>query len=115
MNLPSGFTKMIKGRRNTWSPLRDTMEILVHWAGVTQSPYASMTWLCCEHDFPTAILVIWICCFLSMLCGAHTMDMMEKGPDILHPKSPSSVSRHLPLLLSFPQREERAGWSSPDV
>ncbi|KAG8134013.1 hypothetical protein E2320_011751 [Naja naja] len=32
---------------------------------------------------------------------------MEKGPAILHPKSPSSVSRHLPLPLSFPQREER--------
>uniref|UniRef100_A0A2D4LWX5 Uncharacterized protein n=1 Tax=Micrurus spixii TaxID=129469 RepID=A0A2D4LWX5_9SAUR len=43
-----------------------------HWAGVTQSPYASMTWLCCEQDFPTGNLVIWIYCFLSMLCGVHT-------------------------------------------
>ncbi|KAG8147595.1 hypothetical protein E2320_022608 [Naja naja] len=40
----------------TWRPFKSSSSPR-HWAGVTQSPYASMTWLCGEQEFPTVILL----------------------------------------------------------
>ncbi|KAG8147594.1 hypothetical protein E2320_022609 [Naja naja] len=112
----------------TWRPFKSSSSPR-HWAGVTQSPYASMTWLCGEQEFPTVILVIsgvtasnctqdlesLRTAFRANQNVSFQVGVMEKGTAILHPKSPSSVSRHLPLPLSFPQREGREGRSSPEV